>query len=516
MSDLLKNGPNVTRISQQTPVNYPPSLYFNIDYMWLSIEPDFNTKRISCRQQLKITTLQDLEKIELDCAYNDKHKLEIDSIFYSDAASVEDKKLLFKQSNDILSIEIGEKLNEGSKFYLIIKYSGNGSKPPDGFVFIESQDHLAYQAWTQGEAIASKKWFPCIDHPEVKFPREMTVIVPDNFIVISNGERDIVDQDVKGERKKKYVWQESRPLTAYVTSIVTGDFAQLPKENYKARIPLIYYVPHGREEDGLRLFKNTMKMVEFFESFLKTNYPYDKYSQVTVDDFEYGGMENTTCTTFTTRILPDEKTTRDSSTFDYVVVHELAHQWFGDIVTCRDWQHIWLNESFASYSEALYYQHALGDDEFYNYMIGKVDEYLDADENVAHKIPLVTKFYDTPLQMFNSARTYQKGACIVHMLRCLLGDEDFKKSLAAYFDLFKYKTAETEDLRKIFEQNSSQSLQKFFDQWVYQAGHPDISAEFSINNSTINLKIKQTQAYEFQFHLEILIVLHWITVWRKK
>ena len=86
MSDLLKNGPNVTRISQQAPVNYPPSLYFNIDYMWLSIEPDFNTKRISCRQQLKITTLQDLEKIELDCAYNDKHKLEIDSIFYSDGS----------------------------------------------------------------------------------------------------------------------------------------------------------------------------------------------------------------------------------------------------------------------------------------------------------------------------------------------------------------------------------------------------------------------------------------------
>ena len=100
---------------------------------------------------------------------------------------------------------------------------------------------------------------------------------------------------MKGEKKKKYVWQESRPITAYVTSIVIGDFAQLPKENYKARIPLIYYVPHGREADGLRLFKNTSKMMDFFESFLKTKYPYDKYAQVTVDDFEYEGMENTTC-----------------------------------------------------------------------------------------------------------------------------------------------------------------------------------------------------------------------------
>jgi aminopeptidase N len=218
-------------------------------------------------------------------------------------------------------------------------------------------------------------------------------------------------------------------------------------------------------------------------------------------------MENTTCTTLTTRILPDEKIVRDSNTYDYVIVHELAHQWFGDLVTCRDWQHIWLNEAFASYSEALYYQHVFGDDEFYTYMLDKMDEYLNADVNVAHKIPLVTRRYDTPLQMFNPPRTYQKGAWIVHMLRCLLGNEDFKKSLTVYLDSFKYKTAETEDLRKIFEQNSGQSLQKFFDQWVYQPGHPEINAIFSTDNSAVNLKIEQTQASEFEFPLEILIVL---------
>lgn len=123
MTDLPKNGPNMTRISRldfsQSPINYPPSLYFNIDYMWLSIEPDFKTKTISCRQQLKITTLQDLEKIELDCAYNDNHKIDIDSIYYSDGASDEDRKLLFQQSKDKVSIEIGEKLLEGSDSYVL-------------------------------------------------------------------------------------------------------------------------------------------------------------------------------------------------------------------------------------------------------------------------------------------------------------------------------------------------------------------------------------------------------------
>ena len=178
----------------QNVIHYPPSSYINIEQMWLSIEPDFNAKKISCEQQLKITTLQDLEKIELDCAYNDQHKIEIKSILYSDAASEQDSnRLLFKQYDDKLSIEIGKKLPEGSKFSLIINYSANGTKPPDGFVFIESDNHLAFQAWTQGEAIASKKWFPCIDHPQVKFPRQISVIVPENFVVISNGERDIID-----------------------------------------------------------------------------------------------------------------------------------------------------------------------------------------------------------------------------------------------------------------------------------------------------------------------------------
>ena len=106
-----------------------------------------------------------------------------------------------------------------------------------------------------------------MDHPQIKFPRQISITVPENFIVISNGERNIINQETSGEHKKKFVWEESRPITTYVTSIVTGDFAELPAENYKNSVPLLYYVPHKREEDGIRLFKNTSKMMEFFESY---------------------------------------------------------------------------------------------------------------------------------------------------------------------------------------------------------------------------------------------------------
>jgi aminopeptidase N len=509
----------------QNVVNYPQSSYVNIDYMWLSIDPDFNTKRIDCKQQLKLTTLQDLEKIELDCVYNDKRKIEIRSpLIYSDAASQQgDKQLSFKQDNDKLVIDIG-KSKEGTKFSLVINYSTNGNVLPAsahssdgmGFNFIENDDHIAFQCWTQGEPTESKKWFPCIDNPQVKFPRQISVSVPENivkmedpktkFIVISNGNMDIIDEEDEQGRKRKYVWEEPHSDTTYVTSVVIGKFAELPEENYDGRVPLLYYVPPNRDEEGRRLFKNTLKMMSFFERYFGTKYPYDKYSQVTVEEFPFGGMENTSCTTLTTRYLPDEKTTRDSSTYDYVVVHELAHQWFGDLVTCRDWQHVWLNEGFASYSEALYYEDILGEDEYISYMLINADGYLTSTEEGVHTIPLVYKNYENPLDMFSTPRTYQKGACILHMLRSLLGEDDFRKSLQTYLDLFKNKTAETDDMRKIFEQSSGKSLQEFFDQWMYQGGHPELNVTVSVINSAVNLKIQQTQVNQFRFPLDVMIV----------
>ncbi|HEX5185670.1 MAG TPA: M1 family aminopeptidase, partial [Nitrososphaeraceae archaeon] len=513
MQNQLTNNkvPTTQGSLDQVTLNYPPHSYFNIEFMRLSIEPDFNTKRVKCRQQLKISILQDLTKIELDC---NKKKIEIHSIKISDAASIEKNSddLLFTQHDEKLLIDLDREAKEGNNFNLIINYSFNGNTMPSsgedgmGFNFIIDDKQKAFQCWTQGEPLASNKWFPCIDHPQVKFPRQVSVTVPESFIVISNGEMNIIDYEIEGG-KKKYIWEESHPNTAYVTSVVIGQFAQLPKEDYRGRVPLLYYVQPGREDDGIRLFKNTKKMMEFFESFFGTYYPYDKYTQITVDEFPHGGMENTSCTNLTTRRLLDEKILRDSKTLDYVVVHELAHQWFGNLVTCRDWQHLWLNEGFASFSEALYYQHSLGDDDYSHYILTMSDQYLNSKEKGAHTIPLVYKDYENPFDMFSTPRTYKKGGLILHMLRSLMEDDDFRKSLAAYLNSFKFKVAETDDIRKIFEQNSGKSLQEFFDQWIYNGGHPVLRASISTSNSRLNIKIQQTQSNLFRFPLDIVIIL---------
>ena len=482
---------------------YSPDLYFLIDKMWLEIEPDFKTKTIEGKQQIKITTRRDLENIELDCA-----ELDIKSVYLSYAvdiyldASQEKMQLEFSQQNNKLIIKLNQLLKEGTKFHLLINYSG---KPSRGLNFVKFGAEHATQAWTQGEPTESKYWFPCLDHPQLKYPREISVIVPNDFIVISNGELNLIESLIAGKSKKKYVWEESHPNPAYLTCIVIGSFVETSKDlNYDDRIPLRYYVPKNREKDAIRTFKNTSKMMSFFEKYFSTPYPYAKYSQIVVDDFQYGGMENTTCTTLYSDVLYDERAQMDYSSDD-VIAHELAHQWFGDLITCKDWQHIWLNEGFATYSEALFFQFNEPDIDFQHYVLEMMDGYLD--ESNLYTRPIVTKKYRDIDDLFDR-HTYNKGGSVLHMLRHYVGEDDFKNSVKLYLNIFKHTTAETDNLRQIFEKVSGKSLEKFFDQWIYSEGHPKLKVSISLTNSnTVQIKVLQEQdTHLFEFPLEIKIV----------
>ena len=506
--------------------HYAPSLSFTISHMQLSIEPDFKSKTISCEQQLEIIAIQDLDEIILDIC-----ELHIKSVFYidvvaTDAAVSDDsdsdnrtKRLNFRKYGDKLIIKLEKVFSEGTAFRIVIVYS---AKPRKGFYFIEPDEYYPkknLQAWTQGQAIDSKYWFPCLDHPLVKFESEISVIVPRKLIVISNGKLQVakVHRSIRGEdnnkvnekRKKQeeeknvFTWAEPNPHSAYVTSVVIGKFAER-RETYNHDIELLYYVPEDKKSYAERSFEHTVHMIRFFEEYLDTKYPYSKYSQVTVEDFTYGGMENSSCTTLTIDTLHDKKAHLDY-TSDHLVSHELAHQWFGDLVTCRDWQHIWLNEGFATYCEALYWESSRGIDEFQYYMTQTADDYFD-EANSRYKRPIVTKVYKHPDDLFDR-HTYEKAGCILHMLRNYIGDKYFKRSLKTYLERYANSVVETDDLRKVLELESGASLQQFFDQWLFRAGHPELKIEFSADSKIVKLKIEQSQDGEtFEFNLDIKLV----------
>jgi aminopeptidase N len=484
--------------------------------MRLSVEVDFNSKTISCNQQLELIAIQDIDEIVLDVS-----ELQIKSVFsiaYANTTNNNNtttgKNLDFHSYDDKLYIKLGKLIIEGTIFHINVIYS---AKPRKGFYFIEPDEYYPrknLQAWTQGETVESKSWFPCIDHPMVKFESEISVAVPMNFIAISNGilqgvkvqrqiQRESNSKNNKNIKKKIFTWIESNPHSAYLTSIVIGRFAEIGM-TYNKEIKLLYYVPEDKKNDAARSFEHTADMIEFFEQYFDIKYPYSKYSQVTVEDFMYGGMENASCTTLTVDTLHDKKAHLDF-TSDHLVSHELAHQWFGDLVTCRDWQHIWLNEGFATYCEALYWEASRGTDEFQYYIMQTADDYID-EANSRYKRPIVTKIYKQPDDLFDR-HTYEKSGCIIHMLRSYIGDKYFKRSLKTYLQRYANSVAETDDLRKVLELESGRSLEQFFDQWIFKAGHPELKVEFYVDSKIVKLKIEQSQEGDvFEFPLDIKLV----------
>jgi aminopeptidase N len=464
--------------------HYAPSLSFTINHMKLEIEPDFERKTIDCRQRLEIIVIRDTDSIELDAA-----ELDIKSVSISG-------KLEFRAIGDRLSIKLGRTYRESSAIRLDISYS---ARPRKGFYFIlpdKQYPGKQAEAWTQGESTESKYWFPCVDHPQVKFTSEISVVAPAGMVAISNGK--LVKVDRKG-KNQVYHWSGSNPHPAYLTSVVIGNYSQTADKDL-----MQYYVPHDRKQDAARSFEHTPEMMQFFEDYLGTKYPFEKYSQVAVQDFVYGGMENASCTTLTTDTLHDKRAHLDF-TSDYLVSHELAHQWFGDLVTCRDWQHVWLNEGFATYCEALYWEASRGKDEFQYYVMLTADDYLE-EAGTRYTRPIVTKVYKHPDDLFDR-HTYEKGGCVLHMLRHHVGDSHFKRSLKTYLQRYANSTAETDDLRKVFELETGKSLQQFFDQWLYREGHPIIKAKLDLENNFAKIKLEQTQAGEpFAFALDIKFV----------
>lgn len=218
-------------------------------------------------------------------------------------------------------------------------------------------------------------------------------------------------------------------------------------------------------------------------------------------------MENSSCTTLMRDVLHDKRAHLDFSSDD-VISHELAHHWFGDLVTCRDWEHIWLNEGYASYCEALYWQSSRGENEFLYYLVQMADVYIH-DANVNGKHELVTKKYLNPDALFDVGHTYKKGGWVVHMIRQYIGNEDFKRSLKQYLERYKDKTAETDDIRQVFEEISGKSLEQFFDQWLFGKGHPELEVQFSQEANNVRLRIVQSQSdgSMFNFPLDLKLVI---------
>jgi aminopeptidase N len=294
-------------------------------------------------------------------------------------------------------------------------------------------------------------------------------------------------------------------------TLVAGEFEVVSDEarTGSRTVPLTYVVPRGREGDVQRTFGHTPAMVAYFGEVSGVDYPFSHYAQVVVADFIFGGMENTTATTLYEHVLLDERAAIDIRSDD-LVAHELAHQWFGDYVTCRTWYEGWLNEGFATFFEHVWREKHLGEDEYAYGLKADLDAYV-AEAHGRYRRPIVCQDYDAPLDLFDR-HLYEKGGLVLHALRVDLGDALFWSGVRAYLTAHARGLVETRDLQRAMELVSGRSLGRFFEQAVYKPGHPEIDVDLSWEKGTLSVATKQTQspadgvpaAFEVSLELDVV------------
>ncbi len=481
--------------------HFLPDKEFRTESIRIELRVDPEQKSISGSCTLKVETLLDgLAAIKLHAS--DMHISDV---------RLDGDVARFDHDGSVLSVRADAPL-KASPHEVVVHYS---ARPTRGVYFVhpdEAYPDKPVQVWTQSESEAARCWFPCHDHPDSKAVTETIIEAPDGYQVISTGK--LVSKTSSGGWTA-HTWIEGAPHSTYLDSFVVGKFVETKDE--AEGVPLQYYSPAAKDKDTVRYFGLTPEMMRFFVEVTGYRYPFEKYAQVAVHDYIYGGMENISATTMTDARYPDERSEEDYAarysrpdrTHIELVAHELAHSWFGDLVTEKEWSHAWLNEGFATYFEALYQERKFGKDEFRQNMQFKAATYFEEDTE-RYRRAIVDDNYLFADDLFDG-HLYEKGAWMLHQLRYRLGDDAFFRGVKEYIRRFAFKNPDTHDFMRVMEDVTGVSLESYFEQSFHKAGHPEIEAEYSWDGetNTARVSIAQTQTLDeltpvFQFPCDLV------------
>ncbi|HTR46857.1 MAG TPA: M1 family aminopeptidase [Verrucomicrobiae bacterium] len=404
---------------------------------------------------------------------------------------VDGKEAKFSVTPKELIVSLAHPAERGEHHEVLIRYSG---QPKKGLYFILPDNDYPEQPreiWTQGEAEDTRYYIPTYDYPNDRTTSEMVLTVPAKWITISNGQ--LVDVKDEGDGSKTWDWKQTEPLSTYLLSAVAGDFVE--RQDTWRGVPLRFVVPQGEQSKIEPTFARTKDMLDLFSNKLGVPYPWAQYAQTAVDDFVAGGMENTSATTLSTRDLVHPKLAAEMRIGDDTVLsHELAHQWFGDLVTCKDWANLWLNEGFATYFEHYWLEQRYGADEA-DYAFWRDRSRWFAQKRL-FPVPLVTRDFDDADKY--SGNIYGKAGWVMRMLRERLGDDNFFQGLHQYLVTYRGQNVVSADLQRAIEQSTSVNVDRFFQEWVYGAGAPQFQVEYSYDAAAkqVTLDVAQTQKAE--------------------
>ncbi|OLT58194.1 M1 family metallopeptidase [Moorena bouillonii] len=458
---------------------YNPDRPGQVEHIFLDLTLDIPLERVSGTCTITLNPIRGIKQLVLDAVNLTIASVQVDQIPQP-----------FDYDGEQLKIQLLNPVVVGKAIKIAIAYSVDN--PQRGIYFIHPNQHYPNkptQVWTQGEDEDSRFWFPCFDYPGQLATSEIRVRVPKPLIAISNGELIATEED--GD-ETIYHWRQQEVHPTYLMTLAVGDFAEIQDE-WQGK-PVNYYVEKGREEDARRSMGKTPGMIEFLSETFGYPYPYPKYAQVCVDDFIFGGMENTSTTLLTDRCLLDERAAIDNQRTESLVVHELAHQWFGDLVVIKHWSHAWIKEGMASYTEVFWTEHEYGKDDAAYYLLNEARSYISEDSS-RYRRPMVTNVYREAIELYDR-HLYEKGACVYHMIWAELGEDLFWKAIQTFVQDNAHKTVETIDLLRAIEKATGRNLLFLFDQYVFRGGHPEYKVAYSWDGDSqlAKLTVTQTQA----------------------
>jgi aminopeptidase N len=419
-----------------------------------------------------ISLVSDLRKIRLNLM---RSAMKIDSVTLSS------KKVGFVQDSSSFAITLDRPYRAGQAVSAEITYESRELPNWFGALNFGSHGKGIPLIWSIGEPPATPRyWWPCKDHPSDKADSADIIVTVDSGLTVCSQGRLVSVRD-NGDRTVTYHWHEQYPIATYLVSIAISNYASF-KEYFHYSMTdsmqiLNYALPEHLNEaktswsgalEGLKIFSDLFGLYPFVK---------EKYGHVEA----VGGMENQTLTSISILHF-------DSGT----VIHELAHQWFGDMITCRTWSDLWLNEGFATYCEALFAEKKFGPDQYRNEMRRDITSALTARGSV-----LIADTNDVA-QLFDGARVYRKGAVVLHMLRHVLGDSVFFSAMYRYANdpTIKYGSASTQDFQRVCENTSGRNLDYFFKEWIYGEGYPRYMfrwvSSMIAGGSTANVTLGQT------------------------
>jgi aminopeptidase N len=485
MSTVYQFDPDADRKSFELPgahPHYTPDRPGQVEHIALELDLDIDHQRYGGTCRIRLNPVRDgIKQLTLDAV-----SLIIESVRVGPVDQA------FDHDGEQLHITLSQPLLTGQVVELAIAY--RSENPQRGLYFVlptEHQPDKPVQVWTQGEDEDSRYWFPCFDYPGQLSTSEIRVTVPHPYQAISNGEL-VKTTAIEPGRRKTFHWVQAQVHPTYLMTLAVGDFDEIRDE--WDGIPVTYHVQKGRKADGQRTMGKTPQMIGFFSDRFGYRYPFPKYAQVSITDFTFGGMENTSCTLLTDRCLLDERAALDNRNSESLVAHELAHQWFGDLLVISHWSHAWVKEGMATYSEVLWTEHEYGPEAAAYYRLGEMRSYLSEDQG-RYRRPMVTHVYREPIELYDS-HIYEKGACVYHMIHAELGDTLFWQAIQAFVNTFAHKTVETLDLIRTIETTTGRNLRFLFDQYVFRGGHPDfkVAYRWDADSQLAQVTVTQTQA----------------------